>query len=258
MTMFMSADIITRELYFLTTVILSVVCYMAVVLYFFSKENKKNNIREQNSSERQPPEQYWHDQNPILRRYPLSAIYPYGSIFHLSAFTAECLLYRTIPFATTQSSPKLCVSRSSLDTEKIIHPLIKKIESRLRRAEIRPRPRLRVERFVLPFPLYSATRADQELTHFVVEFLDASIELSIACNTQVQFALECQADGVKISAIWIKNQLITDATSEIDLLTDMRLTFHGDSIRWEYQLLFCPVMSEDTRSSDEAELSQTG
>jgi hypothetical protein len=133
--------------------------------------------------------------------------------------------------------------------------LIKKIESRLRRAEIRPRPRLRIEREHLPFPLFSSTRADQELTAYVIEFLDASIDLSISCDTQVHFMLSCQGDGIRIAALWSKNHLIIDATAQIELLNDMRLTFQGDLIRWDYQLFYCPQVSEETTEEAASHLS---
>lgn len=240
----MSNDIIANEISFLTTVVVGVVCYMAVVLYFFNKEQKKKSSWDFSKSSDESGEQSWNDGNPVVRQFPLSNVFNYGSVFFLSAFSAECLLNRTLPSPAAQATPKLCVSRSRLDTEKILHPLIKKIESRLRRADIRPRPRLRVERSEIPFPLFSSSRADQELTNFVLEFLDASIDLSLACNTQVQFALDCQSDGVRISALWLKNQLISDATSQIELLNDMRLTFHGETVRWEYHILFCPVTAD--------------
>lgn len=244
MTVLLSTDIISNELSFLATVVVGVVCYMAVVLYFFGKENLKISGRETEKGSENENVNLWHDGGALNRSYPLSTVFNYGSVYFLSAFTSHCLLNRILPSPSAQAAPKLCVSRSRADTEKIIHPLIKKIESRLRRAEIRPRPRLRVERSQLPFPLFSATKADQELTGYVIEFLDASIDLSSSCDTQVRFELDCQADGIRISALWTKNQLISDATSQIELLNDMRLTFHGETIRWEYQIFFSPQLNE--------------
>jgi hypothetical protein len=105
---------------------------------------------------------------------------------------------------------------------------------------MRPRPRLVVDKANPPFPLYSSAISEQDVSANVLEFLDSSIELSVSCDTQIHFALECLPDGVKVSALWNKNDLIADATSQIDLHTDMRLTFQGDIIRWEYHIYFCP------------------
>jgi hypothetical protein len=241
----LSTEVVTREIGLLSTIALGIGCYIAVAIYFLNRESRqeKSSVKAQES--RWAAEDLWHDHNPVEKRLPLSPVFHYGSVYSISAFSSACLLNRALPTPATQQTPKLCVSRSGTDTEKLLHPLIKKIESRLRRSEIRPRPRLRIEREILPFPLFSSTRADQELTAYVVEFLDASIDLSISCDTQVHFMLSCQADGIRIAALWAKNQLISDATGQIELLNDMRLTFQGDTIRWDYQIFFCPQVSSE-------------
>jgi hypothetical protein len=252
----LSNEIISAEISFVATVVIAVVCYMLVVAFFFARDGQQNNSAGTNDSDH-GSENLWHDGVPFERSFPLSGVFNYGSIYHLSAFKSHCLLSRHLPSSSSQAAPKLCVSRSPEDTEKLLHPLIKKIESCLRRSEIRPRPRLKIERGQIPFPLYSATRGDQELTSYVVEFLDASMELSQSCDTHVYFALDCKPDGVRISAVWSKNQLISDATSQIELLNDMRLTFHGETIRWEYQLLVCPQTGSDAGLSEPAVLSES-
>jgi len=252
----LSNEIISAEISFVATVVIAVSCYMLVVAFFFSREGQQN--KESGSSDSGTGhENHWHDGTPFERSFPLSGVFNYGSIYHLSAFRSYCLLSRHLPSPTTQATPKLCVSRSREDTEKLLHPLIKKIESCLRRSEMRPRPRLKIERSQIPYPLYSATRGDQELTSYVVEFLDASMDLSQSCDTHVYFALDCQPDGVRISAVWSKNQLISDATAQIELMTDMRLTFHGETIRWEYQLLVCPQTGADSEPGGSAVLPES-
>lgn len=256
MSIFISQEVISAEMSFLATVVIAVVCYMVVVAFFFTQEGNQrhgSNAKESNPS----PENLWGDGTPFERNFPLSGVFKYGSVYSISAFKTHCLLSRSLPTPSSVVTPKLCVSRSREDTEKLLHPLIKKIESCLRRSEIRPRPRLKIQRAEVPFPLFSATRADQELTSYVVEFLDASMELSQSCDTQVHFSLDCQPDGVRISAVWSKNQLISDATAQIELLNDMRLTFHGETIRWEYQLLFCPQTGEELDSDKTDALQQS-
>jgi hypothetical protein len=250
-------EIISAEISFVATVVIAVVCYMLVVAFFFASESQQTNNSSGAGESNQSPENAWHDGVPFERSFPLSGVFNYGSIYYLSAFKSACLLSRHLPSLLSQATPKLCVSRSPEDTEKLLHPLIKKIESCLRRSEIRPRPRLKIERSHIPFPLYSATRVDQELSGYVVEFLDASMDLSQSCDTHVYFALDCKPDGVQISAVWSKNQLISDATSQIELLNDMRLTFHGETIRWEYQLLVCPPTSSESISSSSIALPES-
>lgn len=239
--MLISSETISSEFNLLATVIVSVVCYLLVTVFFLGKNRFLKATLKKNHSEQNYPEHSWNDTHTVIFRHPLTAVQNHAGIFYLTAFSCQSLAPRTASQTNVPKEPKLCVSRSPSDTDKLMHPLIKRIESRLRRAEIRPRPRLRVERTDLPHPLYSSTRADNELSKYVVAFIDACIELSSSCDTQVSFQLDCVASGVSLSAIWKKNQLIADATAQIELLDDMRLTMSGETIRWEYQLFTCPI-----------------
>lgn len=248
MTVMLSPEILSSELQFLTTVVVGVVAYVAVILILVGRERVKSQKTNSDSPKNREFHKLWLDIYSSSKRYPLSSVFQYGSVYYLSAFRGECLLHRALPSLHSLASPLMCVSRSRSDTDRMIHPLIKKIESRLRRSSLRPRPRLIVDKANLPFPLYSSSNSEQEVSENVIEFLDSSIELSSSCDTQIHFALECEPDGVKVSALWKKNQLIADATSQIDLHTDMRLTFQGDIIRWEYHVYFCPQLDGQLES----------
>lgn len=246
MTVLLSPEILTSEIQFLTTVVAGVVLYVAVILVLVGREQIRDREESAKEQKRRENPRLWLDVYTASKRYPLSSVFQYGSIYALSAFRTECLLSRTLPSPQSINSPLMCVSRSRGDTERMIHPLIKKIESRLRRSQLRPRPRLMIDKANLPFPLYSSAKGEQEVSANVREFLDSSIELSMSCDTQINFAVECLPDGIRVSALWRKNQLIADATSQIDLHNDMRLTFQGDVIRWDYQVFYCPQFEAQT------------
>lgn len=245
MTVMLSPEILTSELQFLTTIVIGVVAYVAVILAFVGREHVRTRKDGNDSQGRRENQKLWLDVFSTSKRYPLSSVFQYGCVYYLSAFRSECLLQRALPSLHSLASPMSCVSRSHSDTDRMIHPLIKKIESRLRRSHLRPRPRLIVDKANLPYPLYSSVTSEQDISANVLEFLDSSIELSTSCDTQIHFALECVPDGVKVSALWKKNDLIADATAQIDLHTDMRLTFQGEIIRWEYQIYFCPQLESN-------------
>lgn len=253
MTVMLSPEILTSEIQLLTTVVIGVLSYVAVILVMVGREHVQSRNNKDNSSRSRVNQKLWLDVFSSAKRYPLSSVFQYGCVYYLSAFRNDCLLQRTLPSLHSLASPMNCVSRSRSDTDRTIHPLIKKIESRLRRSQLRPRPRLLVDKANLPFPLYSSAVSEQDVTANVIEFLDSSIELSVSCDTQIHFALECLPDGVKVSALWKKNDLIADATSQIDLHTDMRLTFQGEIIRWEYHVYFCPQLESSLGDFELAE-----
>lgn len=181
----------------------------------------------------------WDDRQPLYWRQSLGQLGQHVDHCFISAFSFQIVGKRSVQLATSQVDAKMCVSRSAQDTEKLILPLLKKIETRLRKAELRPRPRLTTDRTNLPFPLFSSMRPDIELSTYVLNFLDACIDLSSSCDTQVNFNFDANSDGVYISAVWKKNQLIADATAQIELLDHMRLTMSGEQVRWDFRIFEC-------------------
>lgn len=213
-------------------------------LYFFvnasARQKKLDDRQKLQAQDSAQSFDAWSDHQPLFWRQSMGFLGQSSDLFYISAFTSELLRARIHAQPALAAETKMCVSRSAQDTEKLIHPLIKKIESRLRRAELRPRPRLISDRQTTPFPLFSSIRPDIELSTCVLNFLDACIDLSASCDTQVNFHFQADNDGVCISAVWKKNHLIADASAQIELLDQMRLTMSGDQVRWDYQLFECP------------------
>ena len=238
MSIIISSITVAQELSLLAVIAGAVGCYLYVAVKSSrSAHANKRNLRNY-STDQTPSLPDFDDRQPLFWRHHFN---PQNYVhYYISAFSAEILSSGSASRTTQGADTKICVSRSAQDTEKLLHPLQKKIESRLRRAELRPRPRLRQERKSIPYPLFSAIRPDMELTTYILNFLDACIDLSASCDTQVNFTIETDESGVSIAAVWRKNQLITDATAQIELLDNMRLTMSGELVRWEYQIFECP------------------
>ncbi|MEN9810779.1 MAG: hypothetical protein RLZZ488_2346 [Pseudomonadota bacterium] len=236
MSLLISDIAITQELGLIAAVASAVGLYLAIALQTSKRRRNSNHAAAHALRDSQQSELAWDDRQALFWRHSLGTLSSTSDLFFISAFSAELLQKRTQNALVTQRESKICVSRSAQDSEKLIHPLIKKIESRLRRAELRPRPRLRIFRQTMPFPLFSSTRPDIELSTYVLNFLDACIDLSMSCDTQVNFNFKTDNDGICIAAEWKKNQLIADATAQIELLDNMRLTMSGDMVKWEYQI----------------------
>ena len=234
MGFFISNTLITQEVSLIAMTTIAIGLYLLIVSVLAKRNSGAEKtylkrIDNDLSSGRQ-----WDDRQALFWRHSLGAIAQQTDVWFISAFSASLKVSKRIIPANSKSDAPLCVSRSAQDTEKLLHPLLKKIESRLRKAELRPRPRLIIVRDVLPFPLFSSLRPDTEMSTFILNFLDACIDLSASCDTQVNFFLLTNSHGIKLSAEWRKNQLITDATAQIELLDDMRLTMSGDLVRWDY------------------------
>jgi hypothetical protein len=229
---------VARELVLIAVFVASVGLYLFVSMRTSKRKNNRVSATRTQIPETGEPKAEWDDLQPLFWRHSLNTLA--FELYYISAFTAELLQKSSQNKNQISSETKICVSRSAGDTEKLIHPLQKKIESRLRRSDIRPRPRLKTERTSLPFPLFSATRPDAELSTYVLNFLDACIDLSVSCDTLVNFTLELDQSGVSIAAVWKKNQLIADATAQIELLDNMRLTMSGDTVLWEFLIFSCP------------------
>ncbi len=238
MSFLISETTVAQELTLIAVIVAAVGLYLYVALKGSKRRLNSSRSSVRDVSESSEPKPEWDDRQPLFWRHTLNP--PFFELYFISAFTSELQFKSALPRTQQSSETKICVSRSAEDTEKLIHPLQKKIESRLRRSEIRPRPRLTSERSILPYPLFSATRPDAELSTYVLNFLDACIDLSVSCDTLVNFTLELNQSGVSISAVWKKNQLIADATAQIELLDNMRLTMSGDIVLWEFQIFSCP------------------
>lgn len=244
MSFIISGMTVAQELGLFATVGLAVGCYLFVSSYNSRSKKPNKKASEVLAPDSVASQMEWDDRQPLFWRQSLGPIAQTVDLYFISAFSAELLLRRAIMPHTLSVETKICVSRSAQDTDKLIHQLLKKIEARLRRAELRPRPRLLVEREVTPFPLFSSTRPDIELSTHILNFLDACIDLSMSCDTQVNFNFETRNNGIAISAIWKKNHLIADATAQIELLDEMRLTMSGELVRWDYQIFDCPGHEE--------------
>lgn len=243
MSFIISETAVAQELTLIALIAGAVGVYLYVAMRVSKRKAGPSQTSRGDLSESADLKSEWDDRQPLFWRHNLNT--QFFELYFISAFTAELLLRSSTSRTQHGSETKICVSRSAEDTEKLLHPLQKKIESRLRRAELRPRPRLKTERTVVPFPLFSATRPDAELSTYVLNFLDACIDLSASCDTLVNFTLESNRTGVSISAVWKKNQLIADATAQIELLDNMRLTMSGELVLWEYQIFSCPQHSDE-------------
>lgn len=228
----------TQEFSFITLVVIAVGFYLFVTSQPHKAKFNKDAQRNENQKNVARSPHIWDDRHPLFWRQNITSLSKNVNIYFISAFSSELLSRRATAIKSSPISPQICVSRSAEDTNKLVHPLIKKIEASLRRTEIRPRPRLHIERLALPYPLFSSTRPDTELTNDVLNFLDACIDLSISCDTQVNFSLMIRDEGIFIAAAWRKNQLIADASVRIELLEQMRLTMSGETVRWDYQIFY--------------------
>lgn len=243
---------VSQELSLIVTLVTAVGLYLYVSNTFARRKNTRTNDFLSSQADNPNKGLDWDDRQPLFWRQSLGKLGQHVDQYFISVFSVRLLSQRSIQQASVHIDTKMCVSRSAQDTEKLIMPLLKKIEARLRRAELRPRPRLTSDRSNLPFPLFSSMRPDIELSTYVLNFLDACIDLSASCDTQVNFTFDATSEGVYISAVWKKNQLIADATAQIELLDHMRLTMSGEQVRWDFRIFECINTLE--QHSDTADL----
>ncbi|NBW80373.1 hypothetical protein EBR21_01335 [bacterium] len=243
---------VSQELSLIVTLVTSVGLYLYVSSVFLKRKNTRSNDFLSGQAENLNKGLDWDDRQPLFWRQPLGKLGQQVDQYFISVFSVRVLAQRSYYQSSSNIDTRMCVSRSAQDTEKLILPLLKKIEARLRRAELRPRPRLTSDRTNLPFPLFSSMRPDIELSTYVLNFLDACIDLSISCDTQVNFNFDATNEGIYISAVWKKNQLIADATAQIELLDHMRLTMSGEQVRWDFRIFEC--ISTLEQQTDKADL----